>query len=381
MTLTIPDVEKWDPGKLTASATAINKLYGDLDNAVKNGTTKIESLQWDGTAAAAAKTRMELEKTRASAVSQALMNLGTAFNKRVGDLSGAKDQVIKLRNIATTPPPGGLPAFSVNPNGTISPEARIQWIRDHQKGPDGKDLVDSKYLDPMIIKIRAEAAEQERNLLAALKHAEEVAATAGQEIITAKTQVDTAYNGLGDPKLGVTASAPADTSPAAVNSNSSTPHYQSTSNTSHSNGTSSHNGSSHYSNASMSDRNESNLSQPSGNVAEWIAQAREILIQEGVPADQIDDKAIATIIEHESGGNPSIVNDWDSNAAAGHPSKGLMQTIDSTFNSYAVPGHTDILNPVDNIVAASRYAIHRYGSLSDVPGVVAVRHGGAYVGY
>ena len=38
------------------------------------------------------------------------------------------------------------------------------------------------------------------------------------------------------------------------------------------------------------------------------------------------------IIQHESGGNPNAINNWDSNAAAGMPSKGLMQTIDPTFN-------------------------------------------------
>jgi SLT domain-containing protein len=58
-----------------------------------------------------------------------------------------------------------------------------------------------------------------------------------------------------------------------------------------------------------------------------------------------------------------------------------MQTIDSTFNSYALAGHTDIWNPVDNIVAGVRYALSRYGSLDAVPGVAAVHSGGSYVGY
>jgi uncharacterized protein YukE len=71
----------------------------------------------------------------------------------------------------------------------------------------------------------------------------------------------------------------------------------------------------------------------------------------------------------------------NSNAQAGHPSKGLMQCIDSTFNAHSVPGHTNIYNPVDNIVAGVRYAISRYGSIQNVPGIVAVSHGGHYVGY
>jgi SLT domain-containing protein len=58
-----------------------------------------------------------------------------------------------------------------------------------------------------------------------------------------------------------------------------------------------------------------------------------------------------------------------------------MQTIDSTFDQYKAPGHGDIYNPVDNIVAGVRYAISRYGSLSNVPGIKAIANGGSYVGY
>jgi SLT domain-containing protein len=68
----------------------------------------------------------------------------------------------------------------------------------------------------------------------------------------------------------------------------------------------------------------------------------------------------------ESSGNPSAVNNWDSNAAAGTPSEGLMQTIQPTFDSYALSGHTDIMNPVDNIVAAVRYANATYGAFENI---------------
>jgi uncharacterized protein YukE len=71
----------------------------------------------------------------------------------------------------------------------------------------------------------------------------------------------------------------------------------------------------------------------------------------------------------------------NSNAQAGHPSKGLMQTIDSTFSSHALPGHGNIYNPVDNIIAGVRYALGRYGSIGNVPGIRAVHSGGSYVGY
>ncbi|WP_167669958.1 DUF4226 domain-containing protein [Nocardia mikamii] len=118
-----------------------------------------------------------------------------------------------------------------------------------------------------------------------------------------------------------------------------------------------------------------------GTVGQWIQQALGVLAAAGVDTSRIDPQAIAIIIQHESGGNPSATNNWDSNAANGTPSIGLMQTIGPTFNSYALPGHRNIYNPVDNIVAGVRYAISRYGSVSNVPGVVAVRNGQAYRGY
>lgn len=113
----------------------------------------------------------------------------------------------------------------------------------------------------------------------------------------------------------------------------------------------------------------------------WIDQATDILHQQGYTDDQIDRDAIATIIRYESNGNPSAVNGGDSNAASGNHSRGLMQTIPPTFRHYALPGHTHILNPVDNIIAGVRYAVDRYGSVSKVPGVMAVAAGRRYVGY
>jgi SLT domain-containing protein len=101
----------------------------------------------------------------------------------------------------------------------------------------------------------------------------------------------------------------------------------------------------------------------------------------GIPAAKINPNDLWIIIKHESGGNPGAINLTDSNAAAGDPSKGLMQTISTTFNAYALPGHRSIYNPVDNIIAGVRYAIARYGTLGNVPGVVAVHHGLPYVGY
>jgi WXG100 family type VII secretion target len=120
---------------------------------------------------------------------------------------------------------------------------------------------------------------------------------------------------------------------------------------------------------------------PQGQVKEWIEEAMKILQENGVDTSKMNENDIWAIIQHESGGNPHAINLWDSNAKAGHPSKGLMQCIDSTFQSNKLPGHDDIYNPVDNIIAGVRYSIARYGSVSNVPGIRSMAHGGAYQGY
>src|SRR5882757_1145046 len=118
-----------------------------------------------------------------------------------------------------------------------------------------------------------------------------------------------------------------------------------------------------------------------GGVQGWIQQAVAALREHGYPPEQIDPEAIATIIEHESSGDPEAVNNWDSNAARGTPSMGLMQTIGPTFDRWHLPGHGEILDPVDNIIAGVRYAVARYGSVSQVPGLLSLAEGGAYRGY
>ncbi|WDT66106.1 phage tail tape measure protein [Companilactobacillus crustorum] len=60
---------------------------------------------------------------------------------------------------------------------------------------------------------------------------------------------------------------------------------------------------------------------------------------------------IERIIGNESGGNPRAINLTDSNAQAGHPSKGILQYIDQTFRYYAMPGFTDIWNPLHQLIA------------------------------
>jgi len=113
----------------------------------------------------------------------------------------------------------------------------------------------------------------------------------------------------------------------------------------------------------------------------WIREAITILAANGTAIDESSVDEIYLIIQKESGGNPNAVNNWDSNAAKGTPSKGLMQTIDSTFNAHKLPGHNDIFNPVDNIIAGVRYTYDRYGGFANHPGLASISVGGGYQGY
>jgi hypothetical protein len=106
---------------------------------------------------------------------------------------------------------------------------------------------------------------------------------------------------------------------------------------------------------------------PSGDVKQWVDQAAAELEKEGIHLTDADKQALYARINQESGGDPNAINNWDSNAAKGTPSKGILQTIDSTFNSFKSPGHDDIWNPVDNIMAAVKYMYDRYGGPQNLP--------------
>ncbi|GAA1905537.1 LysM peptidoglycan-binding domain-containing protein [Streptantibioticus ferralitis] len=100
------------------------------------------------------------------------------------------------------------------------------------------------------------------------------------------------------------------------------------------------------------------------NLDGWIKHALAIMQQKGIPGSY---DGIHRNIMRESSGNPNAINLWDSNAAAGHPSIGLLQVIQPTFTAYHVAGtSTNIYDPVANITAACNYAYHRYGSIDNV---------------
>ncbi|MER6327967.1 transglycosylase SLT domain-containing protein [Streptomyces sp. NPDC014983] len=102
------------------------------------------------------------------------------------------------------------------------------------------------------------------------------------------------------------------------------------------------------------------------NLDGWIRESLAIMAQKGIPGSY---NGIYRNIIRESSGNPNAINLWDSNAAKGIPSKGLLQVIDPTFNAYHVAGTSfNIYDPVANITAACNYAAHRYGSIDNVHG-------------
>jgi len=104
--------------------------------------------------------------------------------------------------------------------------------------------------------------------------------------------------------------------------------------------------------------------QSGGNVDAWIKESLKVMHAKGIPGTY---EGIRKNLMRESSGNPQAINNWDSNAMKGIPSKGLMQVIDPTFNAYHVAGtSTNIYDPVANITASANYAAHRYGSIDNV---------------
>ncbi|GHF85191.1 transglycosylase SLT domain-containing protein [Streptomyces thermodiastaticus] len=102
------------------------------------------------------------------------------------------------------------------------------------------------------------------------------------------------------------------------------------------------------------------------NLDGWIRESLAVMRKHGIPGTY---NGIYRNVMRESSGNPKAINLWDSNAAKGIPSKGLLQVIDPTFNAYHVPGTSyDIYDPVANITAACNYAADRYGSIDNVNG-------------
>lgn len=96
-------------------------------------------------------------------------------------------------------------------------------------------------------------------------------------------------------------------------------------------------------------------------VERWRSTVVKALKMNGYDATDSQVNAWMRVIQRESNGDPRAQNNWDSNAMAGIPSKGLVQTIEPTFNAYKFPGHNNIFNGFDNLLAGIAYASARYG--------------------
>jgi hypothetical protein len=102
-----------------------------------------------------------------------------------------------------------------------------------------------------------------------------------------------------------------------------------------------------------------------GGAAQWRGIVARVVAELGQPGSAVD--AVLRRINFESGGRANAVNMTDSNARAGHPSRGLLQVIPGTFAAYAGPYRSrGITDPLANIYAGANYALHRYHSLAAI---------------
>lgn len=96
-----------------------------------------------------------------------------------------------------------------------------------------------------------------------------------------------------------------------------------------------------------------------GSLQDQVAQALQMA---GFPAS--DATQYLQLIQNESGGNPAAVNPNAINYGGGYGMEnatGLTQMMPTTFQAYAVPGHDNIMNPLDNMLADLNYIKANYG--------------------
>ena len=122
-------------------------------------------------------------------------------------------------------------------------------------------------------------------------------------------------------------------------------------------------------------------SNPGGSgVQRWKPDVIKALKKNGFEASASQVSAWMKVIARESNGDPTVVNNWDSNAKMGIPSMGLVQTIRPVFEAYKFPGNNNILNGYDDLLAGIRYMKAKYGSgpsaFARVSGPMGYENGG-----
>lgn len=92
----------------------------------------------------------------------------------------------------------------------------------------------------------------------------------------------------------------------------------------------------------------------------WRSALKKALRKNGLPTNATYVNAWLRQIATESGGNEHAIGGND--GLADGNATGLLQTKPGTFNTYAFPGHHNIMKGYDNMLAAINYAKNRYGA-------------------
>ncbi|WP_029257916.1 tape measure protein [Pediococcus pentosaceus CGMCC 7049] len=111
----------------------------------------------------------------------------------------------------------------------------------------------------------------------------------------------------------------------------------------------------------IEDAGGSGTGDPGGaGVHRWKSDVESALGKLGLSTSASMVNRVLRQINTESSGNPKAMGGTDG-LADGH-AEGLMQVKPGTFRAYHLPGHNNIWNGFDNMLAGLNYAKHRYGS-------------------
>lgn len=102
-----------------------------------------------------------------------------------------------------------------------------------------------------------------------------------------------------------------------------------------------------------------------GNYGSGSAAARKIIkraqaIMGGKFKSSYVTEQMMRLAKRESNFDVNAVNNWDSNAMAGNPSRGMFQMIKTTFDAFKTKGYNNYKNPVDQAVAVLNYINKKY---------------------